>query len=148
MAVMAKESLDTIEQRILSRLSPRERNQMTSLLRNAVLFIKQMRGERLTEEEKSYPAHKLLSHSEHFGGKEAAETLAFRINLIDRYQLQNANYIEQILTLDYPSAYGKRFTARKALILRELYEYPTIPKYKLAKKIGTSTRFQPDISVR
>ena len=140
MAVMVKESLEIIEQRILSRLSLRERNQSTSLLRNAVLFIKQMRGERLTEEEKSYPAHKLLSHSEHFGGKEAAETLAFRLNLIDRYQLQNANYIEQILTLDYPSAYGKRFTARKALILRELYESPTIPKYKLAKKIGTSSR--------
>jgi hypothetical protein len=140
MAVAAKESLETIEQRILSRLNPAEQNQLTSLLRNAVLLIKQMRGEPLTEEEKSYPAHKLLSHSEHFGGKEAAETVAFRLHLIDRYQLQNANYIEQILTLDYPGAYGKRFTARKALILRELFASPTIPKYKLAKKIGTSSR--------
>ncbi|UCH02719.1 MAG: hypothetical protein JSV20_02740 [Candidatus Bathyarchaeota archaeon] len=140
MAAAAKESLETIEQRILSRVSSTERNHLIGLLRNAVLFIKLMRGEPLAEEEKSYPAHKLLSHSEHFGGKEAAATLAFRLELIDRYQLQNANYIEQILTLDYPAAYGKRLTARKALILRELYEAPTIPKYKLAKKIGSSSR--------
>jgi hypothetical protein len=140
MAVEAKESLETIEQRILSRLRPTERNQLISLLRNAVLFIKQMRGGQLTEEEKSYPAHRLLSHSEHFGGKEAAETLVFRLSLIDSYQLQNANYIEQILTFDFPVAYGKRLTARKALILRELYESPTIPKYKLAKKTGSSSR--------
>ncbi|MFX1300307.1 MAG: hypothetical protein ACFFAL_03685 [Promethearchaeota archaeon] len=140
MVVDSKESLVAIEQRILSRLNPRDRNQLIGLLRNVVLFIKKMRGEQLTEEEMSYPAHKVISHSEHFGGKEAAETLAFRLNLIDRHQLQNAIYIEQILTLDYPAAYGKRLTARKALILRELYESPTIPKYKLAKKIGTSTR--------
>ncbi len=140
MAVAAKESWETIEKRILSRVSPTERNHLIGFLRNAVLFIKQIWGEQLTEEEKSYPAHKLLSHSEHFGGKEAAETLAFRLHLIDKYQLQNANYIEQILTLDYPAAHGKRLTARKALILRELYESPTIPKYKLAKKIGTSLR--------
>lgn len=134
------ESLVAIEQRILSRLTAQDQNQLSNLLRNIILFIRAIRCEPLTEEEKSYPAHQLFDHSKHFGGREAAETLQYRLSLIDRYEVTSAQCIENILTLDYPAAYTKKLTKRTALILRELHEDPSIPKYKLAKKLGTTSR--------
>lgn len=132
--------LETLEQQILNRLSAQERSYLTNLLRNVVLFIKRMQGEPLTKEEKLYPPHPMFAHFKHYGGKEAAEILQLRLQFIDRYQLCEPRQIEGILTFEYPTVNIQKLTARKAHILHELYENPIIPKYKLAKKIGTTPR--------
>jgi hypothetical protein len=134
------ESVETIERRILSRLTAHDRSQPTSLLRTVILFIKDARGELLTEDEKNYVANPLFPHSKHLRKREVAETLHYRLKLIDRYEVKSAKLIEDILTLDYPTNEVKRLTKRRALILRELHEDPRIPKYKLAKKMGTTSR--------
>ena len=133
------QELQTLQQRILRRFNAEDRSYLTSLLNNIVLFIRRMRGEELTTEEQLYPPHTLFTHFKHPGGLEAAETLAFRLQLIDQYQPSNVQYITDILTLEYPAP-PKKFSNLKALIIKGIYDNPRIPKSQLAEKVGISPR--------
>jgi hypothetical protein len=131
--------LQGLQQRILNRFNAEDRSYLTSLLNNIVLFIRRRKGDQLTAEEKLYPAHPLFAHLTHPGGQEVAETLEFRLRLIDHYQPRDIQYISDILTLECPES-PKRFSTQKARIIHEFYKDPRIPKSRLAKKIGTTTR--------
>jgi hypothetical protein len=134
-----EQDLQALQQRILHRFNAEDRSYLTSLLTNILLFIRRRRGEKLTSEEQLYPPHSLFAHHAHPGGLEVAETLAFRLRLIDQYQPSNIQYITDILTLEYPAS-PKKFSNRKALIIKEVNDNPRIPKSKLAEKVGISSR--------
>lgn len=136
----AHQDIEALQQRILSRFDAQDRRYLTRLLKNVELFIRKMKGEQLTAEEMLYPAHPQFAHFKHPGGLEAAKTLEHRLQLIDQYQPSNVQYITEMLTLEYPSLPSKLFSNRKALILRELFDDPNIPEYKLAEKISMSPR--------
>jgi len=134
-----EEDFQALTHRILSRFTAQDRSYLTSLLNNIVLFIRRRRGEKLSTEEQLYPAHPLFAHHTHPGGPEAAETLEFRLRLIDQYQPSDVQYITDILTLECPAS-PKKFSNRKALIVKEINDNPRIPKSKLAEKLGISSR--------
>ena len=133
------QDVQELQQRILSRFNAQDRSYLTSLLTNVVLFIRRIKGDELTREEQLYPAHPLFAHLTHPGGLEAANALEFRLRLIDQHRPRNVQYISDILTLECPVSH-KKFSNRKALIIRELYNNPIISKSRLAMKIGITPR--------
>jgi hypothetical protein len=140
MEVTSKEPVDMLEKRILARIEPQNRNEILYLIRNVSLFIKRIQGQQLSEEEKNYPVHPHFSHTEQKGGQNTADNLLYRLRLIDTYQLKNARYITELLTETLPVHEEQPLSTRKAQILWQLNQNPTIPKYKLAKKVGTTPR--------
>ncbi len=140
MPVVSEESLDTLATQILSRLDPQDRSYALSLIRNIIIFIKRIQGQEISEEEKHYPPHPLFSHSEQKGGQNSAKTLLYRLELVDRYQLDKMEYIIDVITRSIPYGGKKPLSSRKAQILWQLYQNPMVPKYKLAKQIGTTPR--------
>ena len=135
----SKQELQALQQRILRRFNAEDQSYLTSLLNNVALFIRRMRGEKLTTEEQLYPQHPLFAHFTHPGGLGVAETLTFRLRLIDQYNLSNVQYITDILTLEYPAS-PKKFSSRKALIIKGIYDNPSIPKSQLAESTEISPR--------
>lgn len=140
MEIASEEPLDILEKQILSRLNSQDRNEMQYLIRNVSLFIKRIQGQPLSKEEKNYPVHPLFSHAEQEGGQNTADNLLYRLRLIDTYQLDQSRYIVEMLTETLPIQEIQSFSTRKAQILWQLNQNPAIPKYKLAKKVGTTPR--------
>ncbi len=134
------ETLYSLENRILTRLEPQDRSYILSLLHNVIIFIKRVQGQPLTEDEKNYPPHPQFSHSEQEGGQSTVQTLLYRLRLIDTYQLEQTRYISNLLTGTIPTQEAPKLSSRKAQILWQLNQDPTIPKYKLAKKVGSTPR--------
>lgn len=140
MVVAASESLDQLENRILARLDSQDRSHVMSLLRNVIIFIKRTQGHPLSRKDQNYPSHPLLSHAIQEGGQNTAEILLYRIRLVDKYCLDKRRYIVDVLTKNITTGGMKPLSARKAKILWQLYQDPTIPKYKLAKQVGITPR--------
>ncbi len=137
---MSKEAFDKLENRILSRLDPQDRRDVRSLLRNVTLFIRRIERTHLSEGEKNYPSHPLFSHRDQKGGQNTAETLRYRLQFVDRFHIDKKQYIIDVLTQNVPMGGKKQLSTRKAQILWQLFQDPIIPKYQIAKKIGTTPR--------
>jgi hypothetical protein len=140
MEITSEDPADMLENQILARVDSKDRSEMQCLLRNVSLFIKRTQGQPLSEEEKNYPAHALFSHAEQEGGQNTADILLYRLRLIDTYQLEKSRYIVDMLTETLPIREEQPLSTRKAQILWQLHQNPVIPKYKLAKKVGTTPR--------
>lgn len=136
----SEDPLDQLMNRILSRLNSQDRSDLGSLLRNVAILIKRIEKKPLNEKEKTASAHPLFSHIKQQVGQNTAEALLYRLQLIDRYQLNIKQHIIEILTKNIPIATEARLSTRKAQILWQLFQDPTIPKYHLAKKAGTTPR--------
>ncbi|MFX1403702.1 MAG: HTH domain-containing protein [Promethearchaeota archaeon] len=140
MAIISEEPLENLEKRILARLDIADQSDMKNLIRNVILFIKRIHGELLSDVEKKFPPHFQFSHIQTSGGQNTAKALYHRLQLIDRYQLDKPALIEDVLTNNLPIGSEVPLSARKAQILWQLNHDPTLPKYKLAKKVGTTPR--------
>jgi hypothetical protein len=140
MPVASEESLDALANRILARLDSEERSYALSLIRNIIIFIKRIQGREISEEEEQHPPHPLFSHSDQKGGQNTAQTLLYRLRLVDQYHLDRIQHINDVVTRKIPVGGKKPLSTRKAQILWQLYQNPMTPKYKLAKKIGISPR--------
>ena len=140
MAVPVSEPLEQLENRILTRLDSHDRSQVMSLLHNVIIFIKRINGYELSRDEQNYPGHPLFSHAEQEGGQNTAEMLLYRIRLIDCYHLDKTEFIIEVLTKNIPTGKKSLLSARKAQILWQLNKDPTIPKYRLAKRVGITPR--------
>jgi hypothetical protein len=128
------------EQRILTRTRPWERTDLEQLLVSVRVLIKQARGVELTEEERTFPRHPLLSHEQILGGPLAADTLQRRLDLVDRYQLRDGQLISEILSFESGQASDEGMSTRKARLLLALYENPRKPYYGMAKQLRTTPR--------
>ena len=140
MAFATSEPLEQLGNRILTRLDSQDRSQVTSLLHNVIIFIKRIQGYKLSKEEQNYPPHPLFSHTEQEGGQNIADTLLYRIRLVDQYQLDKTEYIVDVLTKNITIGEKRRLSARKAQIIWLLNQDPTIPKHQLAKQVGITPR--------
>jgi hypothetical protein len=140
MQASSEATLTEQEQRILARVRPWERGDLEQLLVNVRILIKQARGVELTEEERSFPRHPLLSHEQTLGGVQAIDNLQRRLELIDHYQLRDGQLITEILTFESPLASDESMSPRKARLILGLYEDPRKPQYALAKRLGITTR--------
>ena len=140
MEITPEEPLHMLENRILNRVDSQDRSNILSLIRNVSLFIKRAQGQPLNAEEQNYPSHPLFSHTEQAGGQNTAEILLYRLRLVDMYQLETAHSIVDLLTRTISIREEQPLSMRKAQILWHLNRNPAIPKYKLAKNIGTTPR--------
>jgi hypothetical protein len=140
MTFASEEPIETLEKRILARLDISDQSDMKNLMRNVILFIRRIQGESLSKADQNFPPHLHFSHIDHPGGQTTAEALYYRLQLIDWYQLDKPQFIVNILTRNVLAWSEEPFSTRKAQILWHLNQDPTLPKYKLAEKVGTTPR--------
>jgi hypothetical protein len=140
MPTATEESLETLEKRILTRLDISDQTDMTGLIRNIILFIKRIQGKSLSDAENQFPPHLHFSHIDQPGGQTMAEVLRHRLQLIDLYRLDKPEFIVDLLTTNILAGSEASLSTRKAQILWQLNQDPTLPKYKLAEKVGTTPR--------
>ncbi len=140
MAIASEEFLDRVENRILNRLVPQERSPVRSLLQNVIILIKRVRGQQLSEDERVYPLHPLLAVIGQKAGEMTLQTLLYRLHLVDRYEFNKSKDIISVLTRKIPIGINESLSARKAQILWHLFQNPSLPKYQLAKELGTTPR--------
>jgi DNA-binding MarR family transcriptional regulator len=106
-----------------------------------MLFIREARGERLTEHEKAYPPHpdflpvRMLQRR-----PEAVEGIQRRLDIIHRYSITDAQRIINLVTSSsfYPSR--APLSHRQVQILLELYQSPGLHQNELAKRLLTTPR--------
>lgn len=140
MRVDTKTAIENLEKQILARVELNERANLAQLLTNIRLFIKRVSGVPLTKQEKAYPSHILFSHHTHIGSQDEVNSFLRRLELINRYKINESQRIISILLCEFPVKKKVALTTRKAQILHILYQNPQTPKYQIAKKLGTTSR--------
>ncbi len=128
-------------EKLINRSEPRDdHDDLRLFLTNVLLFVKRVDGFDLTEEEKEYPSHSQFSHLTFRKGKSTAEGLKYRLDLIDRYNITNAQRIINIIASTAVSTPKEKLTSRQIRIIEELHKNPTIARYQLAKKLSTTAQ--------
>ena len=140
MAFTSKEPLETLEKRILSRLDISDQSDMKNLLQNVILCIKCIQDKSLTDAEKKFPPNLQFSHIDKTEWQNVAEALYYRLRLIDLYRLDRPDLMTDLLTSNIPTRGEVTLSTRKAQILWQLNQDPTLPKYLLARRVGTTPR--------
>jgi hypothetical protein len=139
-----REVRTTLEEQISTILArstpPEERGNLEHFLRSVMLFIKETRGEELTEQEKSYPPHPdfapvmmLLRRPELVAG------IQRRLDVIYRYSVTDAQRIMNLITAaSYPSRAA--LSLREVRLLLELHQDPSLHQNELARRLSTTPR--------
>ncbi|MFX1564495.1 MAG: hypothetical protein ACFFCH_00730 [Promethearchaeota archaeon] len=128
-------------EKLIHRSEPQEDHEDLRLfLTNVLLFVKRVDGVDLTDEEKEYPSHSQFSHLTFRKGQSTAEGLKYRLDLIDRYNITNAQRIINIIASTAVSTPKEKLNSRQIRIIEELHKNPTIARYELAKKLSTTAQ--------
>ncbi|MFX1403701.1 MAG: hypothetical protein ACFE9D_04425 [Promethearchaeota archaeon] len=124
---------------IIARSEPVEdQEDLRSFLTNVCLFLKRVDGVDLTEEEKMYPSHSQFSHLTFRKDRSTAEGLKYRLQIIDRYQITNAQQIINIIASTAVSTPEGRLTPRQTHLIKELHKSPELTQYELAERLSTT----------
>jgi len=143
--LMRREAEVSLEQQIRTILAhsvpPEERDNLERFLRSVMLFIKEARGQTLTEQEKAYPPHPdFLPVIMFLRRPEAVDGIQRRLDIIHRYSITDAQRIINLITSSpfYPSR--TPLSDREVRILLELHQNPSLRQNELAKRLSTTPR--------
>lgn len=126
-------------EKIITRSEPvDDREDLRVFLTNVLLFVKRVDGVDLTEEEKEYPSHSQFSHLTFRKGRRTAEGLEYRLKLIDRYHVTNAQRIINIIASTAVSTPKEQLSSRQIRIIEELHKNPLLAQYELAEQLSTT----------
>lgn len=131
--------LRKIADRIVSRVTPEKDQEDTRrLIYSAILFIKRVETDNLTQREKGYTGHPKLQFMKLAISKEIADSLRDRIRILEEYRIRSVSRIQEMLL------YGLERTSRRALakgelsILKILAGEPMISISRLATRVKKS----------
>ena len=131
--------LRKIVDRIVSRVKPKAaQDDIRRLLQSAILFIKRVETNNLTQREKAYIGHPKLQFMTLAISTEIADSLRDRIRILEEYRIRSVSRIQEMLL------YGLERTSRRALtkdetaILKILVGEPMMSISRLAVRVRKS----------
>jgi DNA-binding Lrp family transcriptional regulator len=149
--------LRKIADRIVSRVKPKaEQDDTRRLLYSAILFIKRVETDDLTQSEKAYIGHPKLQFLKLAISTEIAESLRDRIRILEEYRIRSVSRIQEMLLYGLERTSHRALTKDEISILAILAREPMISISRLATRVKKSRyvttnaikRLENDIGLR
>jgi DNA-binding Lrp family transcriptional regulator len=139
MAGVIDHPLRKIVDRIVSRVKTKAAQYDTRrLLQSAVLFIKRVETNDLTQREKAYIGHPKLQFMKLALSTEIAESLRDRIRILEEYQIRSVSRIQEMLLYGLERPSRRMLTKDEISILDILIREPMMSISRLAARVKKS----------
>ncbi|MFX0077606.1 MAG: MarR family transcriptional regulator [Candidatus Hermodarchaeota archaeon] len=131
--------LRKIADRIVSRVKPTaEQDDTRRLLYSAILFIKRVETNDLTQKEKAYNSHPKLQFLKLAISTEIADSLRDRIRILEEYRIRSMSRIQEMLLYGLERTSHRTLTRDEVAILNILAREPMISISRLATRVKKS----------
>lgn len=149
--------LRKIADQIVSRVKPKaEQDDTRRLLFSAILFIKRVETNDLTQKEKAYNSHPKLQFLKLAISTEIAESLRNRIRILEEYRIRSVSRIQEMLLYGLERTSQRALTKDEISLLSILSREPLISISRLATRLkksryvasNTIKRLENDIGLR
>lgn len=125
--------------RILARAVPLEQKaDLQQLLGNILLYLKRVQVGELDDDERWYPQHRSLLFQALALSKPLAESLAERLRIVDEYQIESVERIEEMLLYGLVRRTTPALTAEHLRLLREVFAKPLGKTAQLSRHLRIS----------